>query len=284
MFIGNSIAYGFKRYPHIWDKYYENLALNCGIGGDKVENTLWRAENLTSPSSIDYAVIIYGTNNIDYNEASSIANGLKCVALTLVSKSVQQVIIFGILPRDFVNTIRRDKIKEVNKLLKKEYFKLTFRVFYMEPDSDWVTNKNLLNMKYFYRDHLHLIEEGYEKLAKTISVSLLNAYPYTQDNAKQSNYRHLKHSAICEVPSKPPILEPHLSKSDRKENIPNRRNIFIVKPIKCSIQEVVAESFAAQNLLTVDVVRTAQHCSTRFSRQQEIPTQAPLNRRRRCGE
>ena len=166
-----SIAYGFKRYPHIWDKYYENLALNCGIGGDKVENALWRAENLTLPSGIEYAVIIYGTNNIDYNEASSIANGLKCVALTLVSKSVQQVIIFGILPRDFVNTIRRDKIKEVNKLLKKEYFKLTFRVFYMEPDSDWVTNKNLLNMKYFYRDHVHLIEEGYEKLAKTMTVS-----------------------------------------------------------------------------------------------------------------
>ena len=51
-----------------------------------------------------------------------------------------------------------------------------------------VNIESLLNMKYFYRDHLHLIEEGYEKLAKTISVSLLNAYPYTQDNAKQSNY------------------------------------------------------------------------------------------------
>ena len=171
LFIGDSIAYGFKRYPHIWDKYYGNLALNCGTGGDKVENTLWRAENLTLPSGIEYAVIRYGTNNIDYNEASSIANGLTCVALTLVSKSVQQVIIFGILPRDFVNTIRRDKIKEANKLLKKEYFKLTSRVFYMEPDSDWVTNKNLLNMKYFYRDHVHLIQEGYEKLAKTMTVS-----------------------------------------------------------------------------------------------------------------
>ena len=47
LFIGDSIAYGFKRYPHIWDKYYGNLAVNCGIPGDKVENTLWRAENLT---------------------------------------------------------------------------------------------------------------------------------------------------------------------------------------------------------------------------------------------
>ena len=168
LFIGDSIAYGFKRYPHIWDKYYGNLAVNYGIPGDKVENTLWRPENLTLPSGIEYAVIICGTKNIDY-KVSSIVNGLLCVTLTLVSKSVQQVIIFGILPRDFVNTIRRDKIKEVNGLLKKECFKLTSRVFYMEPDSDRVTNENLLIMKYFYRD-LHFIEEGYEKLAKTIKV------------------------------------------------------------------------------------------------------------------
>ena len=76
LFTGDSIAYGFKRYPHIWDKYYGNLALNNGIAGDKVENTLWRAENLTLPSGTKYAVITCGTSNINYNEASSIANGL----------------------------------------------------------------------------------------------------------------------------------------------------------------------------------------------------------------
>ena len=105
-------------------------------------------------------MIIFETYNINYNEASTIANGLICVALTLVSKSAQQVMILRILPRDFVYTIRRDKIIEVNELPKKEYFKLISRVFYMEPESDWVTDKNLLNMKYLYRDHLHLTEEG----------------------------------------------------------------------------------------------------------------------------
>ena len=178
LLIGDSIAYGFKRYPHIWEKHYGNLAVNCGIAGDKVENTLWRVENLALPCGIEYAVIICGTNNIDYNKASSIVNGLLCVALKLVSKSVERVIISGILPRDFVNTIRRNKIKEVNGLLKTECSKVTSRVFYMEPDPDWVTNENLLNMKYFYRDHFHLIEEGYEKLSKTISISFMHACPY----------------------------------------------------------------------------------------------------------
>ena len=141
LFIGDSIAYGFKRFPRIWDKYYGNLAVNRGIAGDKVENTLWRAENLTLPRCIEYAMIICGTNNIDYIKASSIVNILLYVALTLVSKSVKQVMISGILQRDFVNTIRGDKIKEVNELLKKEWFKLTSRVFYIETDPDCVTNE-----------------------------------------------------------------------------------------------------------------------------------------------
>ena len=83
---------------------------------------------------------------------------------------------------------------------------------------------------------------------------------------------------ICEAPSKPPILELHLSESYRKENIPNGRNIFIVKPIKCSIQEVVAESIAAQNIPTVDIVRTPQHCSARFSRQQQLKSASYVKR------
>ena len=199
LLIGDSIAYGFKRYPHIWEKHYGNVAVNCGIAGDKVKNSLWTVENLALLCGIEYAVIICGTNNIDYNKASSIVNGLLCVALKLVSKSVEQVIISGILPRDFVNTIKRTKIKEVNGLPKTECSKLTSRVFYMEPDPDWVTNENLLSMKYFYRDHLHLIEEGYEKLSKTISISLMYACPYIQDDAKQSYYPQLKHSAVFET-------------------------------------------------------------------------------------
>ena len=87
----------------------------------------------------------------------------------------------------------------------------------------------------------------------------------------------MKHFTICEAPSKPPVLETYLSESDQKENIPNRRNLFIVKPIKCSIQEVVAQSFAAQNVLTVDVVRTPQHCSATLSKQHESKSARYVN-------
>ena len=35
---------------------------------DKVEKTLWRAKKLTSHGSIEYAVVICETNNINFNE------------------------------------------------------------------------------------------------------------------------------------------------------------------------------------------------------------------------
>ena len=34
---------GLHRYYKIWNKFFKPIdALNCGIGGDKVQNVLWR--------------------------------------------------------------------------------------------------------------------------------------------------------------------------------------------------------------------------------------------------
>ena len=128
-------------------------------------------------------------------------------------------------------------------------------------------------MKYFYRDDLHLIEDGYEKLAKTISVSLLKITPNNQIILIWNILLSVK--LLVSHPFWTPIC--HLSESDRKENILNRRNIFIVKPIKCSIQEVLAESFATPNVLAVDVLRTSQYCSVRLSRQQKLKSATYVN-------
>ena len=49
--------------------------------------------------------------------------------------------------------------------------------------------------------------------------------------------------------------------------ITNKRNTFTVKPINCSVQEVVPKSYAAPNVLAVNVVRTPQHYSVKLSRQ-----------------
>lgn len=45
-------------------------------------------------------------------------------------------------------------------------------VAYLKPESDRVKTNTELQMAYFYKDELHLIEEGYQRLASSISKKL----------------------------------------------------------------------------------------------------------------
>ena len=75
--IGDLIAAGLNRYQSVWTKYLEPLkTLNCGIGGDRVQNVLWRAQNLPVISSLKNAVILCGTNNLFQDLPEDIADGV----------------------------------------------------------------------------------------------------------------------------------------------------------------------------------------------------------------
>ena len=36
----DSIIAGFLRYPNIWYKFFDENTINCGVGGDKVQNIM----------------------------------------------------------------------------------------------------------------------------------------------------------------------------------------------------------------------------------------------------
>ena len=45
--IGDSLIAGLARYSKVWNKFFKLLnAFNCGIGGDRVQHVLWRAQDL----------------------------------------------------------------------------------------------------------------------------------------------------------------------------------------------------------------------------------------------
>ena len=65
LLLGDSIVACLSRYPNVWNEYFApRNALNLGIGGDRVENALWRAIYLPLPPSVKNVVILCGTNNI----------------------------------------------------------------------------------------------------------------------------------------------------------------------------------------------------------------------------
>ena len=77
--IGDSIAAGLACFSDVWHNFFRNALLNLDIGGDRTERVIWRVYNLSFPTSIKYVIIQCGTNNIIFNNATDIANGILCV-------------------------------------------------------------------------------------------------------------------------------------------------------------------------------------------------------------
>ena len=172
--LGDSLIQGLSRYTKVWISFFGKDTLNCGIRGDKVENLLWREENLEFPPAIRQIVIPCGTNNIEANTPNDIANGLLCSALTIKKRnSVTNVYITGRLSRDLRETQIRNKIKEVNELIREKCLSIsTPRINYIEQDHNWIDEGNCLRTKYYYRDRLHLVELRNKKLSNTITKAI----------------------------------------------------------------------------------------------------------------
>ena len=147
--IGGSIAAGRNRYRSVWTKYLEPIkTLNCGIGGDRVQNVLWQAQNLPVISNIKNDVILCGTNNFQ-DSPEDIADGVIEIAETFQSKyNSINIAIGGILPRDASWSINRVLIKEVNKILKEKCSRLFF--IYINCDSCWTVANGSLNPDLFF--------------------------------------------------------------------------------------------------------------------------------------
>ena len=74
---GDSLMAGLYCYCKIWNNFFKPIdALNCGIGGDKVQNVLWRVQNLPISSSLKNAFILCGTNNLQQDSPEHIVDGI----------------------------------------------------------------------------------------------------------------------------------------------------------------------------------------------------------------
>ena len=83
-----------------------------------------------------------------------------------------KVIVSGILPRDFSSGIRRNKIRLVNIQIKHTVAEMNNNnITYIDPDETWTTSAGTLITNLYYKDNLHLIEKGNEKLAKAITIA-----------------------------------------------------------------------------------------------------------------
>ena len=173
LLIGDSIIAGLAQYQNVWKKYFVSLnAMNLGIRGHRAENVLWRAISLPLPSSVRNIVVQCGTNNISTDSPRDIADCIVDVGTIFQRKSnTVNIITCGLIPRDECWSVNRLLINKANDILKYECHKNGF-VFIVQ-DHGWTLPNGSLECFLFYKDFLHLVEQGNVKLAKSVVSTLI---------------------------------------------------------------------------------------------------------------
>ena len=186
LLLGDSIV--ASRYPNVWNEYFAQIkALNLDIGGDCVEHVLWRAIDLLLPSSVKNVVILCGTNNTPTGTPRDIAD---CIISSIGSifqkiSSGINVSVCGLIPRDECWSVNRVLINEVNKILK---YQCNIKGFvFIYQDHGWAFANGSFDCSLFYKDLLHLMEQGNVKLAKSITLTITSQYNHINPSSTNSN-------------------------------------------------------------------------------------------------
>ena len=118
--IGDSNVVSLRRYPTVWRNFIlQYKTVNLGIGGDRIENVLWRINDIVLPKSIRSVVIHCGTNNIYISSSDEISVGVVTIARSIFHRYPNiEIIVSGLLPRDIHWSTRRVKINETNDYLR----------------------------------------------------------------------------------------------------------------------------------------------------------------------
>ena len=118
--IGDSNVVSLRRYPTVWRNFIlQYKTVNLGIGGDRIENVLWRIKDIVLPKSIRSVVMHCGTNNIDTSSSDKISVGVVTIARSIFRRYPNiEIIVSSLLPRDIHWSARRVKINETNDYLR----------------------------------------------------------------------------------------------------------------------------------------------------------------------
>ena len=133
IFIGDSLMTGLLCYCKIWNNFFKPIdVLNCGIGGDKVQNVLWLVQNLLINSSLKNAITLCGS-----------IDGIIEIGHCFKKRHHINVFICGLLPCDECTSINCVYVIETNKILKVKC--LLNKFFFIDEDTYWTQPNGCLN-------------------------------------------------------------------------------------------------------------------------------------------
>jgi platelet-activating factor acetylhydrolase IB subunit beta/gamma len=176
--IGDSITQylggGFDGVPFnaAWQKYFGAMkTVNLGIGGDRVENVLWRLDHgALDGVSPRVVVLLIGTNNGPLISANgvpveSVASSIQlCVQNIRARCPESQVVLVKILPALVAD------ISRINAALDTRKLDTDPQVHLLDLTCDFAKDDGSLKTALYSDGHLHLSPEGYELLASKLQL------------------------------------------------------------------------------------------------------------------
>ena len=122
LLIGDSVTGGWnedKRLSYLQAYCGSSKIMNLGVGGDMVQNVLWRLGNgeleHIKPKAI---MLLIGINNTGKDTPEEISNGIQAVLQLIKQKQPQaKVLLLGIFPPDIPSV--KDRVTKTNQLISK---------------------------------------------------------------------------------------------------------------------------------------------------------------------
>ncbi|XP_022916395.1 platelet-activating factor acetylhydrolase IB subunit alpha1-like [Onthophagus taurus] len=181
VFIGDSIIHQMQ-FSTLWNEKISSLhCLNFGIGGDRVENVLWRLQNgeLDFHVKLKAIVLFVGTNNTDCTP-HEVYEGILEIIKTIRHKLGNEVgiVLPTMLPRGQFPNPYRERMDHVNLFLLDKFTNdgnaddLTINVHIVSIHENIVRSDQTISHHLLY-DYLHLSDSGYSKIFEPVYKTLL---------------------------------------------------------------------------------------------------------------
>jgi lysophospholipase L1-like esterase len=170
LWLGDSITDGWNNQKGTYRKLFPDIkSANFGIGGDGTQHLLWRLQNGELDGiSPRVAVVLIGTNNIQWHQSAQVATAIERIVGTIREKCPQtRVLLMGIFPRGDLpeSSPPQQRIQEVNATIAKlddgQHVRfLDIRSKLTNPDGKLLTEA--------FADKVHLSSKGFEIWAESM--------------------------------------------------------------------------------------------------------------------
>jgi lysophospholipase L1-like esterase len=157
----------------MFDKYFGQIkTANFAIAGDTTQGVLWGLKNGEGQGFQPKAVMLMiGTNNTGPNTGPEIAEGIGAVVQEMRQDFPNaKILLLAIFPRGVPGDPVRDKIAEINNIIKK--LDDQRNVFYLDIGPKFLDEKGVFLPDSFRADNLHPQAKGYDIWGQAVQAKL----------------------------------------------------------------------------------------------------------------